>query len=393
VTRIEIPTPLPDRYERSGPLPEDALARLMAMRGALGITRIADITGLDRIGVPVVQVVRPFSLSNAVSQGKGGTMTQAAISAILEAAEAYFAERVDRFESVVASASSLSIAAGRFARHLRDGAPPDWHDQEIAWVEATNLMDGSRSMVPLELVHTAYTVPPQPYDGIFAASTTGLAASFVETDAIAHGILECVERDAVARANRIHGFFQRNRIDPATIDDAAVCEFLETLSAKGLIVGLWQAPSPIGIATICCHLMEDVEGQEALLPHPAIGSAASLDPAAAIAHAILEAAQSRLAAISGARDDMTRAVYPKYPDWQMIAAHRRLIAEGPRTQSFLKLSKPETEGVKDGLPPLLALLESSHIRDVNLIRLETEPLTGLSVVRIVIPALQPLLES
>ncbi len=51
------------------------------------------------------------------------------------------------------------------------------------------MMDGSRAMVPLELVHTAYTVPPQPYDGIFAASTTGLAASFVETDAITHGIL------------------------------------------------------------------------------------------------------------------------------------------------------------------------------------------------------------
>ena len=40
-----------------GPPPAEALARLMAMRDALGITRIADITGLDRIGIPVMQAV------------------------------------------------------------------------------------------------------------------------------------------------------------------------------------------------------------------------------------------------------------------------------------------------------------------------------------------------
>ena len=63
---------------------------LMAMREALGITRIADITGLDRLGIPVMQAVRPFSLSNAVSQGKGASLAQAAISAILESAEVVF---------------------------------------------------------------------------------------------------------------------------------------------------------------------------------------------------------------------------------------------------------------------------------------------------------------
>jgi hypothetical protein len=36
----------------------------------LGITRLGDLTGLDRIGIPVVQAVRPLELANSVTQGK-----------------------------------------------------------------------------------------------------------------------------------------------------------------------------------------------------------------------------------------------------------------------------------------------------------------------------------
>jgi ribosomal protein S12 methylthiotransferase accessory factor len=383
----------PERYERSGPQPAEALARVIAMRKPLGITRIADITGLDRVGIPVVQVVRPFSLSNAVSQGKGGTLAEAAISAILESAEGYFAERLPHYNAVTASANSLGIQPNHFAAHLQDGAASDWRDQVLTWLVAENLLNGSRDMVPLELVHTAYTFPPQPHDGTFAASTTGLAAAFVESDAILHGILECVERDAIARANRTHGFFQRCRVDLETIDDKSVCELLGGLRDRGLLVGLWEAPSPTGMPVVCCHLMEDGAAETALLPHPAVGSAASLDPAAAVSHAVYEAAQSRLAAISGARDDMTRAFYPKYPDWQKIATHRRLIVEGRGSLNFHTLGKRMDTSAGGRLPDILRMLGQSGITVVSMVRLENTPLTELSVVRIIIPDLLPLVES
>jgi YcaO-like protein with predicted kinase domain len=392
VTPVLISTAIPERYERLGPPPSETLSRLMAMREALGITRIADITGLDRVGIPVVQVVRPFSLSNAVSQGKGHTMIHAAISAILESAEACFAERLAHFDTVVASASSLNIPSDRLEAHLQHGVTLGWRDRETAWIPADNLLDGDRDMVPFELVHTGYVLPPRPHDGIFAASTTGLAASFEETDAIVHGILECVERDAIARANRTHGFFQNCRIDPKTIDDPAIFNLLATLDDRGLMVGLWHASSPVGLPVIWCHLMENTAPETALLHHPADGSAASFDLAAATAHAIYEAAQSRLAAISGARDDITRAFYPKYPDWRMIAAHRRLIAEGQRSVHFRALAEQNTERAGDRLSILLAMLEDCGINSVNMVRIETAPLTDLTVVRIIIPALLPYLE-
>mgnify|MGYP006149433749 FL=1 len=47
--------------------PADTLARIAPAARALGVTRLADVTGLDRIGIPVFQAVRPLSLSLSVS--------------------------------------------------------------------------------------------------------------------------------------------------------------------------------------------------------------------------------------------------------------------------------------------------------------------------------------
>jgi ribosomal protein S12 methylthiotransferase accessory factor len=40
----------------------------------MGVTRIANVTGLDRIGIPVAIAVRPNSRSVSVAQGKGQTV-------------------------------------------------------------------------------------------------------------------------------------------------------------------------------------------------------------------------------------------------------------------------------------------------------------------------------
>src|SRR4051812_28921774 len=51
--------------------PAETVARLPPHLSRLGITRVADITGLDRIGIPVFQGIRPLSRAIVVSQGKG----------------------------------------------------------------------------------------------------------------------------------------------------------------------------------------------------------------------------------------------------------------------------------------------------------------------------------
>src|SRR5439155_960795 len=67
-----------------------------ALQRAIGITRVANITGLDRIGIPVVTVCRPNARSLSVSQGKGVTLAAARASGLMEATELYHAEHVLR---------------------------------------------------------------------------------------------------------------------------------------------------------------------------------------------------------------------------------------------------------------------------------------------------------
>ncbi len=53
--------------------PAETVARVRRLMPVMGITRIANVTGLDCIGIPVVMVCRPNSRSLSVSQGKGWT--------------------------------------------------------------------------------------------------------------------------------------------------------------------------------------------------------------------------------------------------------------------------------------------------------------------------------
>ncbi len=357
---------------------------------AIGITRLADITGLDVIGLPVVQAVRPFSLSNAVSQGKGPTIEAAALSAVFESVESFAAEKLEHYDKTFASAQELGSSAHIFEHLLLESVRVDWHKRRLPWVTARNLMDGCEDLVPLELVHTAYVMPMASGDGVFAGSTTGLSAGFQAEGAVLHGLLECVERDAIARANRIHGFFQRYRIDPRSINDPDVCYLLEMLAGRGFLVGLWHAPSTSGVPVVWCHLMEACEPRMALMPFPGEGTAARLNAGAAICHAIYEAAQSRLTAISGARDDFTRRHYPKYPDWQMLQAHQRLISDGPVRIDFEAVEN----GVPTDLPQLLSRLEGSGHNNVYEVRLDNEALpNGVFVRKMIVPSMLPLVES
>src|SRR5580700_6499547 len=89
--------PLPKRFRQGThrtAAPEETLARVRPHVGRMGITRLGNITGLDRIGIPVAIAVRPNSRSVSVSQGKGLELPQAMASALMEACEGFHAEEI-----------------------------------------------------------------------------------------------------------------------------------------------------------------------------------------------------------------------------------------------------------------------------------------------------------
>ena len=61
--------------------PEATLARIQPLLQHIGITRLANVTYLDEIGIPVYQAIRPNAKTLSVSQGKGLTRAHAAIEA------------------------------------------------------------------------------------------------------------------------------------------------------------------------------------------------------------------------------------------------------------------------------------------------------------------------
>src|SRR5258708_37273265 len=73
-----------------GVAPVDRLQR------ALGVTRVARVTGLDRAGIEVACAVRPGGHVLQVSNGKGESWEEARASALSEAAELWAAERPSR---------------------------------------------------------------------------------------------------------------------------------------------------------------------------------------------------------------------------------------------------------------------------------------------------------
>ena len=67
--------------------PAETLERIKSVIPEVGITRVADISGLDRVGLPVFSAIRPSAADGAISvyAGKGITESEARVSVIMEA--------------------------------------------------------------------------------------------------------------------------------------------------------------------------------------------------------------------------------------------------------------------------------------------------------------------
>ena len=75
-------------------MPDETLVEVEKLKEKVGITRIEDITALDKLNIPIYSASRPGAKEGAVSvyTGKGLTREQARVSVIMEAIERYSAE-------------------------------------------------------------------------------------------------------------------------------------------------------------------------------------------------------------------------------------------------------------------------------------------------------------
>ncbi|NMA11401.1 MAG: YcaO-related McrA-glycine thioamidation protein [Methanomicrobiales archaeon] len=278
--------------------PEETLARARAKLPAAGITRIADITNLDRIGIPVFSSIRPTAGAGAISvyNGKGATPIEAEVSAVMEGIERYSGE-MDGRETVVGRYSEVSarkMAIDPADLILPDRVPPDI---AVPWVEGYDIVREEEVLVP---AHAVYHPLPVTYGRLFRTNTNGLASGNTLEEATFHALMEVVERDAwsLVEVTRNTG----PRIEG--IDDGLAAGLLAKFAAAGVEVTLKDITSDIGIPTVAA-VADDVVLKDPTLLTIGMGSHTSAH--IAVLRALTEVAQSRLTQIHGAREDTDTA--------------------------------------------------------------------------------------
>ncbi len=354
------------------------VARLQSVLPVLGITRVGRLTGLDRIGIPVWMACRPNAANLSVSQGKATSDDAAAISAIMESVELAMAERPHP-RSFLTSRLSLGVHALRdiaSRRYLRMRADEPSASSEQRWVWGWDLLTATHVAVPAEIVELR-DIPTTTY----WQTSDGLAAGATLTEAVVHGICELIERDAAG----LHSFRTRaemlsREVDPRSWGVIATLE--RRIANAGLRLRLFDITTDLEIPAYLAVLVPmDRHRRLTYLDLPS-GSGAHPKAAKAAERAVLEAVQTRLTTISGARDDIS----PNDYDRPLPPALEFYLDEHPRPPNA---QAPTV--VPSSAPAMLGwLLDRIRARDagpVVLVSLESEDL-GFTTVRMLAPGLE-----
>lgn len=357
---------------------------------AFGITRLANVPGLDCIGIPVVMCCRPNSRSLAVSQGKGLTLAAAKASALMESVESYHAEHITlpmKLGSYHDLAYSHRLVDVQGLPRMRGSR---FHpDLPMLWVEGHDLIQDEPVWVPYEMVHLNFTEPSPPGAGSFFSSSNGLASGNHLLEAINHGISEVVERDATTLWNLQSAEAQQaSRVDLDTVDDPGCRSVLEKFERANVDVAVWEMTSDVGLPTFSCQIT-DRSGDDLRALHSAAGAGCHPSWHIAMLRALTEAAQDRLTLIAGSRDDVLREDYIRQRSPDVLRNERALLrATGPM-RPFQAAPTADHETFEEDLSWMLSRLRAVGIQRAVMVDL-TRPEFGVPVARMVIPGLEAL---
>lgn len=361
--------------------PEDTLRWIEPKMKTVGITRISNITGLDRVGIPIFSAIRPTAAEGAISvySGKGLTDTLAKISAIMEGVERYSAEF--RGSESILKGSYLELSKKFNVLNPEELILPEkrafGEDLVLRWVCGYDLLNNEEILVPVSAVFHPYS--PKGDFHLFRTNTNGLASGNTIEEAIFHGLMEVIERDGWSIAE-----FCRNGGETIEVD-GAVKELSEMFKRVSIKLILRDITTDIKIPVVAA-ISDDL-----MLKDPALltmGFGAHPDPKIAAMRAILEVAQSRLVQIQGAREDTVKAEFMRRIGYERIKRlNKHWFAEGEESKKLESLPKYFNEDILDDIKMTLKILKSRGLERVIVVNLEKEEV-GVPTVRVIVPGLE-----
>lgn len=385
----------------------ETMRRVWPLMGRVGITRLADITGLDRVGIPVYSAIVPDSPDVlSVYNGKGLTKLDAKVGAVMEAVERHAA-----FAPPACGLISAAAAEDRPVLHPEELVlplhPEFSGETRHALVAGFDLLTGENVLVPAQAV--TLTVTPQYGEPCYSLTTTnGVAAGNTPEEAICHALCELIERDAWTLAElrarhlpqqlRNHNRWGGDRGDDlgafADVDvtgaPAPIRALVRRFAEAGVQLRLKDITSDIGIATVMATTFER-DGPNDVMAHVGLGT--HPDANVAITRALTEVAQCRAVDMQAIREDLA----PAGPGTHQFAPHTRRI-ERVRSQSWYHSDSRRTVGCRDlphhvhddvlrDIELMLRSLARSGLERVIAIDLTRQQI-GIPVIRVLVPGLE-----
>lgn len=369
--------------------PRETLDEYEPLMSKMGITRLANLTGLDRVGIPVYTAIRPNSRGLTASQGKGLEPISAKVSALMESIETWHAERIAlpiRYESLVELQRVANVAD--VVQIPRKTVAPLRRDMSMMWVEGHDLLGKQPIWVPLDAVSTNFAKQGAGLAGVFFQSSNGLASGNTLAEATLHGLYEVIERDALSLYMQEDAARQKPRqIDLETVDDPGCREVLERLRNAEVVAAAWDITSDTGIPCFAATIIDD-SGLPRWRPMGAFsGYGCHSNPGIALLRALTEAVQSRVTMIAGSRDDLFPA---EYADCRNLDDQKHMLEQfrtPPPSRAFS--SQEDRSGSSFGydMDLVLAGLRGAGITQAIVVDLSREEL-GIPVVKVVVPGLE-----
>jgi ribosomal protein S12 methylthiotransferase accessory factor len=412
---------------------QETLSYIIPICKDIGVTRISDITYMDKLYIPNFSSFLPGTEDSIwVYSGKGITKEQAKASALMESIERY-CSLPSTFSKNIIQGTYLELSKiYKKVLHPAEVIEPVelfYNDKESItdYVLGFDILKKEEILVPAQLVFSNYSVKP-PSNNVFLYShTNGLASGNVLQEAVCHGLCEVIERDAVSIAdlcsssipysilenitkalkNANYDSYLRSQIpEDKFVDDSSIFpnvnisevakeyEPIKFLIKKFndndislLIKDITQ--KDIGIPTFIASSIEWVTNDYGYF---AKGYGTHPDSRIALIRAITELSQTRAVNIQGARDDLKKIQYRDNDQiykrkWQFMTSSLHNHVNNRKSISFSEIKTYIKNDILDEIKLILNRLKKAGLKRVIIVDL-TNPKVGIPVVRIIVPGLE-----
>ncbi|HTH22739.1 MAG TPA: YcaO-like family protein [Nitrososphaeraceae archaeon] len=401
----------------------------------IGVTRVCDITYLDKLYIPNYSAVLPGTEDLFwVYSGKGTTNSHAKASALMESIERYCALSSKGTRTPIRGTHTELSKSYSKVLHPDEVVEPTRSDYKvnesiIDFLPGFDLLNREEVLVPAELVFSRYSTKFPSINAFLYSHTNGLASGNVIEEAICQALCEVIERDAVSIAdlcassipysileritnsirkmeNKNSEFTQINGDDfvddPSIFADTNISEITRDFKPLKFLVDRFTnaginllvkniTQKDIGIPTFVASSIEWITSDYGYF---AIGYGTHLDSRIALVRAITELSQTRALNIQGARDDLKKIQYRQNDEiykrkWQFMPAIPLTRKNDEKVVMFSEISTYINDDILDDIKFILNRLKNAGLKRAIIIDL-TQSKIGIPVVRAIVPGLETL---